>query len=174
MVQIGDFNFARKSDSIARDKDPVLLAWPLNNYWDTNFRASQPGYVEINYLFQAHGKFDPISNPIENKSKTVPLEIHPVINCQEEKTEHFFMLSNKEFHVLHTKKSEDNLGIIFRLINRGQHKAEGTLTIPGKSIEDAYICTILEEEQSPVQISDNAATITLIPNQITTVKLIVR
>jgi len=173
MVQIGDFNFARKNNTISRNQNPLLLAWPLNNYWDTNFRASQPGYIELHYFFRAHGGFDPVSTVIESRSRIIPLEIHPIINCQEEKTQKFFHLSNEEFQVLHVKKSEDERGIIFRLINRGNAETEGTLTIPSKKIKEAHVCSILEEKVSAVSVVNNDVTLKLTPNQLTTIKLIV-
>jgi hypothetical protein len=173
MVQIGDFNFARKNKTIARNDNPLLLAWPLNNYWDTNFRASQPGYIELNYHFRAHGKFDPITMPSENKSKIVPLEIHPVINLQEEKTEQFFNLSDVDFQVLHVKKSEDGDGIIFRVINRSDKEREGKLDMPSKTIREAHICTVLEENVSSIPVAKNTTTFKLNPNQLTTLKIIV-
>ena len=173
MVQIGNFNFARKSNSIPREQNPLLLAWPLNNYWDTNFRASQPGYIELNYLFRSHDKFDPVVMPTESKRVTVPVEVHPLINCQEEKTQQFFSLSNSDFHVLHVKKSEDNQGIIFRIINRGKKESEGTLAVPSKKIINAHICSVLEEDVSSLKVIGNSVNFQLQSNQLSTIKLII-
>jgi len=173
MVQIGDFNFARKNSAIPRNDYPLLLAWPLNNYWDTNFRKSQPGFIELNYFFRAHGRFESSDIINESKSKTVPLEIHPITNCKEDKTEHFFRITNDDFQIIHVKKSEDDQGIIFRLINRGKKEGEGIITIPAKTIKESHICSVLEENVSSLKVTDNSVTIRLKPNQLTTIKLIV-
>jgi hypothetical protein len=173
MVQIGDFNFARKHKLIQRNENPLLLAWPLNNYWDTNFRARQPGYIELNYMFRSHGEFDEVLLSSENRSKIIPLEIHPIINCKEEKIKQFFHLTNEDFQVLHVKKTEVGQGIIVRLINRSKKETEGTLTIPSKTIKESHICSVLEENISELLVVNNTITFNLKPNQLTTIKLIV-
>jgi alpha-mannosidase len=49
MVQIGGFNFRAPMDRVERGKNPTLLAWPVSNYWDTNFPRIQPGRMVFNY-----------------------------------------------------------------------------------------------------------------------------
>ena len=58
MVQAGGFHFGRENRRIERKENPVLAAWPLNNYWDTNFAASQRDTMEFNYRLEVWKKPD--------------------------------------------------------------------------------------------------------------------
>lgn len=49
MVQVGGFHFGRENRTIERKANPILAAWPLNNYWDTNFAPYQRDTAEFRY-----------------------------------------------------------------------------------------------------------------------------
>ncbi|MCX6875555.1 MAG: glycoside hydrolase [Verrucomicrobia bacterium] len=55
MVQFGDFHFARPLDVLPRPPCPLLLAWPVNNYWDTNFSRVQAGRIRLRYGWLTFG-----------------------------------------------------------------------------------------------------------------------
>lgn len=58
MVQLGGFHFADDRDEFTLER-ALLLGWVTNNYWETNFRAYQPGTVRARYQFRPHeGAFD--------------------------------------------------------------------------------------------------------------------
>ena len=58
MAQAGGFNFGPPPEMVPRNANPLLLAWPLNNYWNTNFPLTQPGSIRLRYGLQTHGRFD--------------------------------------------------------------------------------------------------------------------
>jgi len=60
LVQFGDFHFADNQQGFDLER-PLLLGWVTNNYWDTNFRAHQPGRVQARYHLSPHDEFDEAS-----------------------------------------------------------------------------------------------------------------
>lgn len=58
MFQIGGFNYGRTMNRAAEVDQSLLLAWPMNNYWNTNFRASQPGFIRLGYELFWLERFD--------------------------------------------------------------------------------------------------------------------
>ncbi|MBN8460071.1 MAG: hypothetical protein J0M04_19765 [Verrucomicrobia bacterium] len=59
LFQIGGFHFGRGVRDAAGLDQALLLAWPANNYWVTNFRPSQPGYLALRYEITRFDRYDP-------------------------------------------------------------------------------------------------------------------
>ena len=45
--------------AVERDRDPLLLSWIANNYWDTNFPQVQNGPVRLRYGLLTAAEPDP-------------------------------------------------------------------------------------------------------------------
>jgi hypothetical protein len=58
MVQFGDFHFGPPLDAVPRGIDPLLLAWPVNNYWMTNYPLVQSGHIRLRYGFTSSATMD--------------------------------------------------------------------------------------------------------------------
>jgi hypothetical protein len=59
MFQIGGFNYGRVMNNAASVNQALLFAWPMNNYWNTNFRVSQPGFIRFSYELAWFDQFEP-------------------------------------------------------------------------------------------------------------------
>lgn len=57
LVQFGDFNFGANLAG-GEPESGLLLGWVTNNYWQTNFRAHQPGRVRARYHLRPHDGFE--------------------------------------------------------------------------------------------------------------------
>lgn len=171
MVQIGGFNWARKQGSIPRDRNPLLLAWPLNNYWETNFRASQPGLVRLRYTFRTFDAFDPAQSALEGQQTRNPPMTHLVMDNAKPRAGRFLEVRGRNMVVTHAKPAEDGQGIIARLINLDSGVSSARLTLPGYSVGGAWACGTLEDRLSALSRSDGWAECELQPGQLTTVRL---
>jgi hypothetical protein len=79
LVQFGGFNFGRDLREIPRQADPLLLAWPLNNYWNTNFAAAQPGRIRLRYALRSFAADEIDRVPSWAAQACRPLQVHPVV-----------------------------------------------------------------------------------------------
>jgi alpha-mannosidase len=61
LVHFGGFTNHRYLERRASDQ-PLLVSWPLNNHWMTNFRPRQDGWTRFRYrLLPGTGPFDPVA-----------------------------------------------------------------------------------------------------------------
>jgi hypothetical protein len=77
MVMAGGFHFGPPQERVPREADPLLLAWPLNNYWNTNFPLVQPGRIRLRYGLWTHGAFDAATAARQAAAFAQPVLVHP-------------------------------------------------------------------------------------------------
>ena len=167
MIQAGGFNFGRRSREIPRPADPLLLAWPLNNYWDTNFRPAQPGYIELNYHLTTFNRFAPAALRKQADALKAGLEVHPALVLPEQRQMRWLEISPDEVHLLHLRRASDGEGLVARLINYGEQELETALTAGAVR---AQRVTILEEVLAELPVAAGRFSLTLPPREVVSVR----
>ncbi|MCD9023511.1 glycosyl hydrolase-related protein [Cohnella silvisoli] len=153
LVQIGGFHFGKEQKEVLRESNPLLLAWPMNNYWDTNFRAHQPGPVSFTYVFSTFKNYDEMQAMMAGTRATAPILSAPVVHCSEERTGQWLECISDGVIPFDIKHAEDGNGIIVRLVNLKHHSVEVKLRVPNQSITAAIITNVLEEGQEEINRS---------------------
>lgn len=172
MIQAGGFNFGKRSREIERRKNPLLLAWPLNNYWDTNFRPSQAGYLEFEYHMTTFSKFDPALVKKTGDALKLKTEVYPVMTMPEDDKEGSFLeLDNDNVHVVYVKRAEDGSSVILRLINYAEQSQDVSLKVSGKKVKNAYRTGIYEQPEGDINIVKNSIKLKLESRRIISIKL---
>jgi len=77
LAMAGGFHFGPPLEAVPRDADPLLLAWPMNNYWNTNYPLTQPGLHRFRYGLLTHATFDPDRIRAEAAAFANPIVVHP-------------------------------------------------------------------------------------------------
>lgn len=145
LVMHGNFNFGKRSTAVARDENPLLLAWPFNNYWDTNFPAAQPGNINIRYGFTTSGRLD-IPNTARNARAFGQMsEIHPALLKPEQSSGQFIEIEGDSVSLLEMRRANDGNGIVLTLINLGQSQDLISIKIPNHNIMGSQLINALEE-----------------------------
>lgn len=60
LLQFNEFQFGKENKEIKREENPLFLSWIYNNYWDTNFKASEDGVISYSYLLHPFETYDPV------------------------------------------------------------------------------------------------------------------
>ena len=106
LFQIGGMNFGRGIRSAAGVNQAAVFAWPMNNYWNTNFRVSQPGFIRIRYELTTSPDFDPAACARFGGSAGHPVIWHPLSVCRRDQTESLLQVDDSAVTVVQIKKAE--------------------------------------------------------------------
>jgi len=151
MIQAGGFNFGRRSKAIVREENPLLLSWPLNNYWDTNFRPAQPGFISLTWHMTSFAAFDAAEVKKEAEGLKGGIEVHPALVMPPVREGRWLEISGPDIHLLHARRAQDGRGIILRLINLGEEELETSVCVEG--MVRAERVTVLEEVVEGLSVS---------------------
>jgi alpha-mannosidase len=78
LVQFGAFGFGRHQASVPREAHPLLIGWPANNYWNTNFMPAQPHPIKVRYVLRADQTHRPEEAAAFAERAMRPVEFHPL------------------------------------------------------------------------------------------------
>ncbi len=117
------------------EQDGTIHSYVMNNYWQTNYKADQPGRTLFRYVLAPHGAFSPAENyrtalqsvqpPVVAGDVTVDIGALPIP-------------SHKDIAVSSCVQDADG-GLLMRLVNIGASRVETTLDLPEGAIDGARL-----------------------------------
>lgn len=180
MVQLGDFHFGHYQPDFELER-AMLLGWVTNNYWETNFRAHQPGRVQARYRILPHeGGFN------EARAHRFGLEAayhQPVAQHLQEPTVGnpelpgqgaLLRLPELPVLTLHIKRAEDGDGMIMRLLNASDSPQTAVIQSRLLRIQAAARCDLLEGFQEDLAVADGAVSLEIPARRVAAVRLSLR
>jgi hypothetical protein len=182
MVQLGDFHFGHDQAEFRLER-AILLGWVTNNYWETNFRAHQPGRVHARYRILPHqGGFNETLAHRFGLEATyaLPLLQHMGEPTTEEPT---LPGTGALLHLpenlrpgtpvltLHIKAAERWPGLILRLLNASDQAQQAEFGSGLLRIISAQSCDLLEKPIRAIEVKDGRAVVSLPARQIATLLL---
>jgi hypothetical protein len=177
LVQLGGFHFAANQAAFELER-PMLLGWVTNTYWETNFRAHQPGLVTAHYRVQPHaGAFD------ERQAHRTGLEAMyaaPLLQHMGEESDArawpasgtLLALPQPPVMVLHVKPAAGNQ-LYVRLLNASDTEQTATVGSGLLQITGAASCDLLEHVEAGLPVQDGAVSLSLAPRRVATLLLTV-
>ncbi len=172
MIQLGDFHFGDYQMDFTLER-PMLLGWVTNNYWETNFRAHQPGRVTARYRLQPYaGGFD------ESRAHRFGLEAAnaaPLIQHLGEApaapttlpaSGTLLNLPSGAVQTLHVEESQDGSGIVVRLLNASDAPQTAVISSGLLKITEAVQCDLLENPFAVLTVTDGAVRLEIEPRRV--------
>lgn len=157
LVMAGGFNFGQRQLAIDKHGKPLLLAWLLNNYWSTNFRVSQPGFLRFRYEVSTHAGFDPVEAARVAAHARGALIIHPSVHASET-TQGSLIEVNGE-GVLLAACHRAGAGALLWLQNVAGVASEVSVSLPQRPIKTASLCNTLGEATQSLDVKAGVVTV---------------
>jgi alpha-mannosidase len=182
MIQLGNFHFAHNQAECTLER-AMLLGWVTNNYWETNFRAHQPGRVHTRYRIKPHrGGFN------ELQAHHFGLEaayVEPLFQHLGEPEHHPPLLPEagallrmpesfspeSPILTMHVKAAERRPGVILRLFNASDQDQPAEIGSGFLRILSAQWCDLLETPQGSIEVQNGTVTLKLPARRVTAVLL---
>ncbi len=183
MVQLGGFHFGHNQAGFKLEQ-ALLLGWVTNNYWETNFRAYQPGRVHARYYLRPHaGGFDEAqahrfgweaanSRPLlqhlgEERANRQPLlpASGSLLQLPGSGNEPSPVLT------LHVKPSADQGEVVVRLLNTSDEEQLVEVGSGLLRIIRAQVCDIVETPLSAVDVSEGIVRLYMPARRVATIQL---
>jgi alpha-mannosidase len=142
LLHIGGFNNYKHQEALEIGQ-PLIVSWPMNNHWWTNFKRDQSGWVRLRYRLWPHdAPFDPVAvtrfgmdaaveplvgplidrgQGMEHRTATAPTHLEPQGKL--------FSLEPENVRIVGFQPTEDE--VIIRLQEFAGQTAEYTLHLEG-------------------------------------------
>lgn len=108
----------------------TFYSYVMNNYWETNYKADQPGVAVFRYVLRPHGPFDQAAAIRFGIEASQPLWGVPS-NANAPKVDSLFSIEPAEVLATSVKPSDDGKAVMVRLWNAGTGPVQARMTWQG-------------------------------------------
>jgi hypothetical protein len=109
----------------------LLYAYVMNNYWETNYLAAQPGRATIRYAIRPHGPFGAAKAKRFGVERSQPLTAVPLGEGHAVSSEPLVVVEPAEVMVTRLKPLEEGRALLVRLFNASEQTRAASLTSSG-------------------------------------------
>jgi len=179
MVQFGGFHFGRGEREFQPLERALLLGWVTNNYWETNFRAHQPGRVTARYCVLPHaGPFDETAAHRFGAQMAAPAVFQtlkepgsaPALPARGA----WLRLPEPPVLVVGMQPATDGTAALVRLWNASDAPRQAGIGEGLLRIGSAAVCDVFGRPTEALVVRDGAVALTLGPRRQQTVRLELR
>ncbi len=157
LVMVGGFNFGKRQLTLDHSRPPLLLAWLLNNYWTTNFRAAQPGLLRFRYEIATHAGFDPFEAARVAACARHPLVAHPAVQADVPESGQLVQVEGEGVLLAACRRLDDGALVWLQNVTPEPHIVK--VSLPQRRVGRATSCDTFGRPTGPLPVEDGAATV---------------
>lgn len=171
MVQIGGFQFGKENRKIERNEKPLLLAWPMNNYWNTNFAPSQEGKMSFHYELGIFDEFSEKQAYQMGVQASEPCAAGAAIRCPENSEMELLHYESETSVPIFVRPAYKQPGLLAAVKNFSSESGTCMISVPGRTLKAASVTDIQGNTKQELELSENGVNIVQRPNEITFIML---
>ena len=181
LITLGDINRGAWPSTFG-DRPGTIFSYVMNNYWDTNYRASQGGSFRFRYVVTSAPSVNAPELSRIGWDEMTPLETDEVI-LQDRSMARARPLANNQASFLDVqggnvlletwKPAEDRNGTILRFLDLGGGTRTITVKTPLQHLQAAWLTDAVERNQQPLPLEGSQDfSFTLHRHQVATVRIV--
>ncbi len=152
LVQVGGIQTGRWLDHLDAH-DATLVSWPVNNYWTTNFQASQGGELLFRYRLTSMPAYDPAAAGRFAAGQLVPPIIIRVPGANTGTSGQFLSVEPEGVADVQIKSAADGRGLIVHAFNLTHEVQSLGLAFAAGQPVGAWGCSPIEEDGEALTIT---------------------
>ena len=145
LIEVGDIRADATVSGWVRNLEPsqAFYSYVMNNYWETNYKAEQPGITRFHYSILLHGKHDQGKAEqfgIEQSQSLIPV----TVSKDKPQFSSLFSVEPKDIIVTLIKSVDDGKKIMIRLFNTSADKKSAKLVWGSLRPKEVYLSNLFE------------------------------
>lgn len=159
-----------------------VFSYVMNNYWFTNYRATQGGTLTFHYSLTSGNKLSREQLADFDVDTRTPMLVYPYLSSFSARIHQqgrrldagsgtLLELDAPNLQLVMLKAAEDGDGYILRVLETAGKSGQAVLKSPLIPLQDAYLCNGVEVNEEQLSATSDSVTFPYKPQQFTTVRL---
>jgi hypothetical protein len=173
LVQLGGITSTQWNRDHFDPESPSIMAWPLNNHWEVNFKASQEGEVPLTYRLTTHAgpTDDTHASRFAAEQTVVPIVLRDQVRFGEQQAQFLDISADSEVLVTAKPASREN-SVVVRFQNLLGTPQTVPVALRSGALTSVVKVTAIEEELEVLSgSSGNNFTVELKPQELASYRL---
>ncbi len=172
LVQVGGIQTGRWLKRLDA-KNATLVSWPVNNYWTTNFVASQGGELLFRYRLTSAPAYDPAAASRFAAEYLAPPIIVRTPGAEAQEGGQFLQVAPEGVADVQVKRADDGKGWVIHAFNLTSNRQKLALSFTAP-LAAAWTCSPIEEDDAALTLQGNVVHVEAPPRSLASIRVIFR
>jgi alpha-mannosidase len=145
LIEVGDIRADATVSGWVRNLEPsqAIYSYVMNNYWETNYKAEQPGITRFHYSILLHGKYDQGKAEqfgIEQSQSLIPV----AVSNEKPQISSLFSIEPRDIVVTMMKPVDEGKKVIVRFFNASAEEKTAKFIWGSIQPKEVYLSNLFE------------------------------